>query len=272
MLRPAHWHPAGAVALVFVLFALVLSTEGPRARAAERARAVTPLAPPTAEPPRVPEAHAPRWMPVDGHPVLVYSPESASVVPQARRVIVMLHGMCDTPENECSRFHAASSGFLVCPRANGECGNGGAIWRGPFASKQALVAGSLQALKSELGDAIDTEHEATLIGFSQGAYLALNLVTDDANPFSKLILIGASVEPDVRVLKRAGVRRVLLAAGDYDGAKTNMQRAAARLASEGFDARYMSLGLVGHQFAVDMDGWMRRALSWVDGEDDAKAR
>src|SRR4051794_18539681 len=70
-----------------------------------------------------------RWMKVgsDERPAIVYAPAietetksapesptpSSSAPPAGKPVIMMLHGMCDTPENECNAFHpaATSSGF-----------------------------------------------------------------------------------------------------------------------------------------------------------------
>jgi predicted esterase len=201
---------------------------------------------------------------VDGRAVFIYP---AARQPEARPspVIVMLHGMCDTPENECSRFHGAASaaGFLLCPRANGACGNGGAMWRGSLESKQALLAAGLNELAAEFPGSVDVEHDATLVGFSQGAYLAVSLLPRERSPFSSLVLIGAAVEVSAERLERAGIRRVVLAAGDFDGARPAMERAAQRLVREGADARFMSLGPVGHAFAPDMEGWMERALAWA---------
>ena len=57
-----------------------------------------------------------------------------------------------------------------------------------------------------------------------------------------MILIGASIEIDARSLREAGIRRVLLAAGDYDGAKPAMQHAAASLTQAGFEGEILELG------------------------------
>ncbi|HKQ70690.1 MAG TPA: hypothetical protein VJT73_15195 [Polyangiaceae bacterium] len=216
-------------------------------------------------PSALPGTPSARWLRVgpEERPVLVYAPALANG--ERKPVIAMLHGMCDTPENECSAFQSAatSAGFLVCPRANGSCNNGGAIWRGSPEVKRALIDASFEAISTEFGLAAETDRDATLIGFSQGAYLALDVVNRGAGPWSNLILIGASVEPDARALRRAGIRRVLLAAGDFDGARPTMQRTARRLARAGFEAKFSSLGPVGHQFAFDMDAWMKDALAWV---------
>jgi predicted esterase len=206
-----------------------------------------------------------RWLRVgaEERPAIVYAPllEADAKKP----VIVMLHGMCDTPENECNAFHPAATdaGFLVCPRANGACGNGGAMWRGSPESKRALIDDSLAALTTEFGPSAVTDHDATLIGFSQGAYLAVDMVKRSKGPWSSLILIGASIDLDARSLREAGIRRVLLAAGDYDGARPAMQRTAAALIQAGLEAKFASLGPVGHQFAFDMNAWMKDALAWV---------
>jgi predicted esterase len=205
------------------------------------------------------------WLKVgeDDHPVVVFTPALDPV--DSKPVIVLLHGMCDAPENECPPIRAGvtHTGFLVCPRANGACRNGGAMWRGSPQAKRALVDESLAALATDYPGAAQTDHDVTLVGFSQGAYLALDMVNREKGPWSSLVLIAASLEPDGHALAKAGIRRVLLAAGDYDGARPTMQRAAERLAADGFDARYESLGPVGHQFALDMNRWMTDALAWV---------
>jgi predicted esterase len=214
---------------------------------------------------RADTSSAGRWLKVgtEERPAIVYAP--ALEADDKKPVITMLHGMCDTPENECERFHpaATNAGFLLCPRANGACGNGGAIWRGSPESKRALVDDSLSALSTEFGSSATTDHDGTLIGFSQGAYLAVDMIKRSKGPWSSMILIGASIDIDARSLREAGIRRVLLAAGDYDGARPSMQHATAALVQAGFDAKFTSLGPVGHQFAFDMNAWMKDALAWV---------
>jgi predicted esterase len=230
------------------------------------APSATSAEPSQADPParasRPPNAH---WLKVgdDEHPVAVFAPELAA--DDSKPVTIFLHGMCDVPENECSpiRPSVTRTGFLVCPRANGSCGNGGAMWRGSPEAKRKLVDASLSALAAEYAGAAEIERDVTLVGFSQGAHLALDMVSREKGPWSSLILIGASLEPSARALRKAGIRRAILAAGDYDGARPAMQRAVERLVADGFDARYESLGPVGHQFARDMDAWMKDALAWV---------
>ncbi len=74
---------------------------------------------------------------------------------------------------------------------------------------------------------------------------------------------------DAQRLARAGVTRVLLAAGDRDESRTSMQSLASRLNQEHgtapLEARYMSLGDVGHSFPSDMAARMCAAIAWVRG-------
>jgi hypothetical protein len=62
-------------------------------------------------------------------PVLVYPPVDGT---KPAPLVVLLHGMCGHPENECPWFAGAptSSRYLVCPRADLSCPGTGAIWSG----------------------------------------------------------------------------------------------------------------------------------------------
>ena len=72
---------------------------------------------------------------------------------------------------------------------------------------------------------------------------------------------------DPKRLKAAGVKRVFLAAGDSDEARGSMERLAQRLDGGGVEARYASLGDVGHEFPSDMGARMCVAIAWVRSSD-----
>jgi predicted esterase len=214
------------------------------------------------------EPDQPTRLPSPPHaPVLAYGARAAS----KESTIVFLHGMCDTPENECAYLHVAATGFgdLVCPRANGRCSNGNAIWQGSFAQRRAPVDAALVALEERRGPLAKPTGPTVLIGFSQGAYEAVNLVTHEEGPYTHLVLIGANVEPDARTLQRHGIRAVILASGDFDGAMPTMKRSASALARAGMRAKFESLGKVGHSFAQNMREWTEQALAWLLSSDNA---
>jgi predicted esterase len=193
----------------------------------------------------------------------------APVRPDARRVTVMLHGMCDEPENECPYFAGAVSAnsWLVCPRARLRCEGGGSIW--PWQTFDSDVEASVTELERDHPGQVDAARGRTLIGFSLGAIRGMDLAHAGAGRYRAVILIGAKIHPDPRRLRAAGVERLLLAAGDHDMMKAHMAREARRLERAGFPAAFMSLGPVGHWFPGDFSARLERAIGWTDGDDGA---
>ena len=198
---------------------------------------------------------------------LVYAPTRA----RTRRVTVMLHGMCDEPENECPYFAGAVTprSWLVCPRATLRCDGGGSIW--PWQSYADNVEASIERVASEYPNALDANGGRTLMGFSLGAIRGMDLAHAGAGRWKSVVLIGAKIHPDARRLRAAGVERLLLAAGDYDMMKWHMAGQAARLVRQGYPAAFMSLGKIGHWFPHDFEARLARGLAWVDGDDEAFA-
>ncbi len=66
-------------------------------------------------------------------------------------------------------------------------------------------------------------------------------------------------------LERLGVRRVVLAAGRYDATRRALEATARRLVAEGFAARFVDLGAVGHTYVPSraVPGW-GEALGWLE--------
>src|SRR5205814_9579966 len=139
--------------------------------------------PGSAPPPTAPIVVAPRE-----------APEAA-----ARPAVVYLHGMCGEPQNGCPWFAegASSFGWLVCPRANATCGTPGVgsptgpSWSGSPAERRATVDAALAAAAREHPNEIDLGARTVLVGFSQGAYLALDLALATPAKYKGLLLIGA---------------------------------------------------------------------------------
>jgi len=64
-------------------------------------------------------------------------------------------------------------------------------------------------------------------------------------------------------LKASGIERIVLGAGDLDGARPIMQEAARRLDTSGIQVRYISLGAFGHCLPHDVGETLREALAWA---------
>ncbi len=202
------------------------------------------------------------WLPQNEQEpgVLAFPPRDPGV---HRPMVVMLHGMCDPPERECPYFANSVTDFawLVCPKARLRCQGGGTLW--DWRGKYETVDAAVERVQRYEPTGLDASEERILIGFSLGALAAMDIAHRGEGKWQRLLLIGAEVYPNADLLKKAGVKRVLLASGDRDMMRWHMTDQAQRLNRRGVPAKFMSLGPVGHWFAPNMDTWMRDALTWL---------
>jgi predicted esterase len=185
-------------------------------------------------------------------------------------VTVVLHGICGHAENICRPFATAASarGWLVCPRASNKCADGGAMWL-PSERNPAVFEDILARVDAAHAHALAVDSPRTLVGFSLGATAALDAANRAHGEWDALVLLSADVHPDAKALHAAGVRTVLLAAGEKDMMYPVMRAAADHLARGGMRTRFMTLGPVGHTLPPEMAAWSEYALAWVRGEGDA---
>lgn len=191
------------------------------------------------------------------------APYGIVVAPPALHVpVVYLHGMWASPEDSCSFFEAAASrvGPLVCPRGNLPASAGGA-WGGALSHKRVHLDEALAAAAAHGPLA----HEGVLLGFSSGAAFALELAQHEPGRWPALVLMSMSLSTSAAALRAAKVRRVVLAAGEHDGSFAHLRALATRLDAGGVPTRFVTLGKVGHHFAVDTEARMIDAIAWVRG-------
>ncbi len=213
---------------------------------------------------------SPRALRESGATILAFPPASAasasafaSSAPPSRAItVVYLHGIHGLPANGCPwlRDGATEIGWLVCPEANQRLSNGTFSWGGTVASQREVVARAERAAQAQGADPAAAN---VLVGFSQGAYVALDLVHAHLGRYRGLVLIGADVTPSRQLLQDGGVSRIVLAAGDLDGASGPMKRAAEQLRREGIDVRFVSLGRIGHSYATPDKEALRDAIVWA---------
>jgi predicted esterase len=184
--------------------------------------------------------------------------------------IVFLHGMWAGPEQACPDFVRAATpfGFLVCPRGNSPNGDGW-MWTGTAVDAARSIRTALDAVGELAPGRIDRTHDGTLIGYSNGAYFAAEVAMAEPGRWSGVVLLSMKLDLDPARLARAGVKRIVLAAAERDGAHQSMVDAAMRLAQAGLMARFQSLGPGGHELPRDVDARMCEALAWVRGEPQA---
>ena len=198
-----------------------------------------------------------------GEPGVVVYPAAQ---PGARRITVMLHGMCSEPVNACRHFaqQVTEDEHLVCPRASRRCDGGGSIW--PHVGFVQQIERAVTRAEQALGDRVDAAHGRTLIGYSLGAFRALELAQQGEGRYPRVMLIGAKIYPNQKRLRENGVERLLLSAGSWDMMHDHMRRETQRLARTGFTTRFLGLGPVGHFFTPSLAGYLPEALRWLDAE------
>lgn len=184
--------------------------------------------------------------------------------------VTMLHGMCSDAQATCDTLTPGLGdlGLVVCPHGNGDCG-GWADWRGSGAEKAAHLDEAFEAIEAHYGQAASPRQNGILVGFSRGAFVARDVLAERPGAFRGAILVGAAFVPDVERFRRSGVRAVVLASGEHDGARKMMQSAALRLQAGGVRAKFVTLGPIWHALPDRFDLFVRDAIAWIDGGESA---
>jgi predicted esterase len=212
------------------------------------------------------EVDVPGWIQADRSRAFVYPPQRSVASPQP--VTVVLHGMCGEPVSVCAPFVGESTarGWLVCPKAQDPCG-GGSRWRFAGDFDTQAVEASVSELARERSGEVDLSAPRVIVGFSLGGILADRMAEAQSTPgrYKGLVVIASQVQPDAARLKRAGVARVVLAAGDFDMTSKPLQESARAMNRAGLTTRFVSLGAYGHGYPADMEERMREPMQWVDG-------
>ena len=193
------------------------------------------------------------------HPVFAAAPPAGA---PGLATFVYLHGVCGLTVNGCPHFDGAP-GWLACPQANQGCTNGGSSWSGSVDDKIAVVDHALDAVRARWPES--TNSPVVLVGFSQGAYVAMDLANAQPGRYAGLVLLGADTEGGLARLRASRVPRVALACGAYDMMFPKMRATATELVPFGVAARFESLGSVGHTYAAadGTDATLTGLLAWV---------
>lgn len=183
---------------------------------------------------------------------------------ERRPLAVFLHGMCALPEWECPVFQPATgSSWLLCPPGPASCEGGGAMWVGTGSQLEKRVDKSVSLLAER--ESVDLGRRV-LIGYSLGAPAALRIALGQPGRWQRLMIVNAGTQPSAAQLGKAGIRRIALVAGEQDATAAKLKKSAKRLAASGVDARYFSMGNVGHYFDQGSAERLREALAWIGAD------
>ena len=185
-----------------------------------------------------------------------------------RPVTVYLHGVCGDPANGCPRFRDGvwEHSWLLCPSAPARCASGGASWDGADASGALTVRRITRAAEALARGGVDRGVPGVRMGISEGSDAARRLLRREPGRRRAGAFVAGFIRVTRAELEAAGVRRVVFAAGRRDLTRRTLEETAQRLTDEGFPARFVDLGAVGHTYVPsrDVPGW-RDALAWLEG-------
>jgi pimeloyl-ACP methyl ester carboxylesterase len=191
---------------------------------------------------------------------LAYAPPASKA---NATTVVYLHGAHGLAAKGCPwmRSGASEVGWLVCPEAINADASGTWSWGADVVAQGAVVEGALASARAEGA----SSEPGVAVGFSQGSYVALDLVKTGRAKFRGLVLLGAEMHPSAARLRDAGVSRIVLGAGSQDGAYVSMKDEAQKMNVDGLEVRFVDLGNVGHTYAAENTEALRAAIAWAGG-------
>ena len=182
-------------------------------------------------------------------------------------VILMLHGMCGEPLASCDYWNRGGrqGNWLLCPSGNTRCGKQHFDWARGIESRGPHLGEVVESLGARFGAHIDTKGGSILMGFSRGAFVARDAVYGaPKGSYRALVLIGAAIKLDALQLRQAGIQRVVMACGDFDGARASMRASTTKLNAAGLPTRFVSTGRIYHQLPRDFEAFVRSAIGWIN--------
>jgi predicted esterase len=210
---------------------------------------------------------APVTLHAEGRSILAFAPPPMSGESGEKPITLLyLHGAHGRAENGCPWFRAGAAdlGWLVCPEGAVREESGSASWGGDVFEQSAVVSRALRAAEEHGA----SSEPGVVVGFSQGSYVALDLVKTHLGHFRGLVLLAApEAHPSAQRLRDAGIERVALGAGSLDAAYAPLVEDTKRLVREGMDARFFDLGHVGHTYAAEDPEVLREAIAWAAQRD-----
>lgn len=194
-------------------------------------------------------------------------------------VIVYLHGRGGRPDSDCRRWApiARPLGWLVCPAGPVEHGAGRA-WANNWTSAQRFTMAAIAGLRERYGRRVQLWGN-TLIGFSEGAFAAMNVGVREPRTFNRWLILGADSSywggPGLEALgsARDRVRRVYLITGARDGVADGTREVEAWLKKHGVPTRVTIPQDMGHEVPLERKAALySEALRWLDRGPEGKTK
>ena len=189
----------------------------------------------------------------------------------SRPILMYLHGRGGNPAEDCRKWAKVGTkfGWVVCPQGPEDRGGGSRAWTNDPATATRIIGATVDALKAKYGHRIHT-HGNVLIGFSEGAFIAMQVGLHDPVHWNKWLILAANDQywfgDTAALLKedRKRVHRVYLLTGENDEVAENTKRVGDMLKSAKIPVRVRIRSGMGHEVPADkMNATYRRPLLWL---------
>lgn len=185
-------------------------------------------------------------------------------------VIMYLHGRGAHPELECRKWARVASayGWVVCPSGPEDRGGGARGWSNSVGGGKTTTDAVLQALRAKYKGRVQLKNNL-LIGFSEGAFIAMQLGLHDPSTWSRWLILAANDQywwNDAGALlddDRKKLRKVYLLTGENDEVAPNTKRVDLMLASHKITHKTRIMPGMTHEVPGDRMGIYRRPLAWL---------
>jgi predicted esterase len=188
-----------------------------------------------------------------------------------RPILMYLHGRGGNPAEDCRKWAKVGTqfGWVVCPSGSGANETGGRTWSNGAVDAQKTIDATIQALRTKYKGRVQRRGNV-LIGFSEGAFVAMQVGLKDQTTWTRWLILGASdaywggdVTEALDEQKRK-VRRVYLLTGENDGVAQNTVRVGDTLKKNNVPVKVRLVPGMGHEVPSDrMVSTYRRPLAWL---------
>ena len=205
---------------------------------------------------------------VPGFPdAFYYRPRGRGLKP----VLVYLHGRGANPSEDCRKWaHVATQfGWVLCPSGPEDRGEGARGWANNATLGGQDVKAALDALRAKYKRRVQLRGNV-LIGFSEGAFIAMQLGVRDPRTWSRWLILAANDQywfGDAQALlteNRRRIQGVYLLTGETDEVAPNTMRVADILKNAKVPHRVRIAPGMGHEVPGErMRSTYRRPLAWL---------
>lgn len=188
-------------------------------------------------------------------------------------VLMYLHGRGGNPAADCRKWARVGTqfGWVVCPSGPETTESGGRTWGNGAGYAQQILTKTIEALRAKYERKVQL-YGNVLIGFSEGAFVAMQVGLADQKTWNRWLILGASDQYWQQDLtdafsKKRKVHRVYLVTGEHDQVAKNTEKVGELLKKAKVPVKVKIVPGLGHQVPAEkMITTYRRPLLWLTAE------